>query len=373
MSAAVRFLAVAVAGWVLVRGMALGLMPGAEAFSIAEAEAAPAPSPIVATEFPPIEPVQSVPSGYPPYPAYAPYPAVPAGYAPYPIAPPRYAAIPVYYPAPASVPVAYRPAPNPPSLTEILPEPEPRFYAQIPPLDEWPLSRIASSAGGEAPASVPAGIPPALAPGKLDRLQLSAWAHLRGNPVSTGALASGGMLGGSRAGARLTYKFDRRIAVSLRSTSPVGGSRGGEVAAGVRLTPFPAIPVSLTAERRQAVGSFSTGRNDFALFLDGGVYQRPLGWNLMLDAYAQAGIVGHRSRDLFADGGFTVMRPLHGRFSIGGGAWGGYQPGLYRIDVGPRVSMRVRPNIRIDFDYRQRLAGAAEPRSGPAVTLAADF
>ena len=51
----------------------------------------------------------------------------------------------------------------------------------------------------------------------------------------------------------------------------------------------------------------------------------------------------------------------------------GYQPGLYRVDAGPRISMRVRPNVSLHFDWRQRLAGAAEPGSGPAVTLGANF
>jgi hypothetical protein len=55
------------------------------------------------------------------------------------------------------------------------------------------------------------------------------------------------------------------------------------------------------------------------------------------------------------------------------GVWGGYQPGLYRVDAGPRISMRVRPNVSLHFDWRQRLAGAAEPGSGPAVTLGANF
>lgn len=373
MSAAVRFLAVAVAGWALLRGMTVGLMPGAEALT-GKAEAAAVPAPVVPSELPPLPPPEVPPAyaAYAAYPPYAGYPAYPAGYAPVP--PPRLAAVPVYYPAPYSPPAAYAPAPARASgHAELLPEPAPRFYAEIPPLDEWPLSRIASGAGGGRPGSAPAVIPPPIASGKLDRLQLSAWAHLRGNPVATGSLASGGMLGGSQAGARLVYNFDRRLGLSVRSSSPVGGSRGGEVAAGVRLTPFPSIPLSLTAERRQSVGRYSTGRDDFALFLEGGVYQRPLGWNLLLDAYAQAGVVGHRERDLFADGGFTLMRPLYGRFSIGAGAWGGYQPGLYRVDAGPRLSARVRPNIRVDFDYRQRLAGSAEPASGPAVTLAADF
>jgi hypothetical protein len=35
--------------------------------------------------------------------------------------------------------------------------------------------------------------------------------------------------------------------------------------------------------------------------------------------------------------------------------------------------MRVRSNVSVHLDWRQRLAGAAEPRSGPAVTLGANF
>ncbi|HEU5286292.1 MAG TPA: hypothetical protein VFU20_07275 [Sphingomicrobium sp.] len=139
------------------------------------------------------------------------------------------------------------------------------------------------------------------------------------------------------------------------------------------MTPFRSIPVSLTAERRQAIGSMGGGRSAFAVFLEGGVYQRPIAWGFDLDAYAQGGVVGIRSRDLFADGGFTLTRPLYGRFSAGLGMWGGVQPGLYRIDAGPRLSMKVRNNMRVHLDWRQRLAGNAEPGSGPAVTLAADF
>ena len=164
------------------------------------------------------------------------------------------------------------------------------------------------------------------------------------------SLATGGTLGGSQAGARLTYNFSPLLAASLRSSSPVGGARGGELAAGVRLTPFRSIPVSLTAERRQAIGSLGGGRSAFALFLEGGVYQRPIAWGFDLDAYAQAGVVGMRRRDLFADGGATLTRPLFGRYSAGFGMWGGVQPGLYRVDAGPRVSMRVRNNMRVHLD-----------------------
>jgi hypothetical protein len=35
--------------------------------------------------------------------------------------------------------------------------------------------------------------------------------------------------------------------------------------------------------------------------------------------------------------------------------------------------MRLRNNLRVHLDYRQRLAGNSLPGSGPAVTLAGDF
>ena len=69
----------------------------------------------------------------------------------------------------------------------------------------------------------------------------------------------------------------------------------------------------------------------------------------------------------------TATRPVYRNFSAGLGLWGGAQPGVYRVDAGPRVTMKVRDNLKVHFDYRQRLAGNADPGSGPAVTLAGDF
>jgi hypothetical protein len=308
-------------------------------------------------------------AGY--YPSYSGY----QGYAAYPSVVPRYVPVPVYYPA--YVPGQSVSVPLPPAQPEpIEPVQSQQFFSQLPPAESFDFAQAApqSTPDWNGDTKQPSrGLLGKIIPQKhLDKLQLSAWALYRGT-AGTGSLASGGTLGGSQAGARLTYALDPRIAVSLRSSSPIGGSRGGEVAAGVRVTPFPSIPASVTAERRQAIGRFSTGRSDFALFAEGGLYQRPIGWNLMLDGYAQAGIVGLKERDFFADGGFTLSRPLFGRFSVGLGAWGGYQPGLYRIDAGPRVSYRVRPNVSLSLDYRQRLAGTAQPSSGPALTLGADF
>jgi len=263
-------------------------------------------------------------------------------------------------------------------LNGVLPEPEavPAFYSPIPALDEWPLSRIAASSMPQrrstvliAAQSVPARL------NKLDRLQLTAWALLRGRQgqaLGPSSLANGGQLGGSQAGARLTYNVTRQVAASLRSSSDIG-RRGGEVAGGMRIQPVLGIPVWVTAERRQRIGRYGSGRNAFALFLEGGVYQRPMPWHFSLDAYFQGGVVGMHRRDRFVDGGLTLTRPVYRNFSGGIGVWGGAQPGIYRVDAGPRVTMNVRNNIKVHVDWRQRLAGNAQPGSGPAITLAGDF
>lgn len=80
-----------------------------------------------------------------------------------------------------------------------------------------------------------------------------------------------------------------------------------------------------------------------------------------------------KSRDLFVDGAVAVTRPLFGKYSGGFGIWGGAQPGLARLDVGPRLTMRMRKNVKVHLDWRQKIVGNARPGSGPALTLAGDF
>jgi hypothetical protein len=361
-----RFLAVAMFGWAGFRAATLGVLPGAEIFRIDRSEAKP-PA-IVPTQFPPIEPV-------------APVLPMAANPATYPYAQPfavgsaiRPLVVPVYYPAPIS------PAAEAKSsvLTTLMPTPRPQFYSPIPLLDEWPLSRIAATSMPPLRSTVVApaqSIPAMLRRSGIDRLQLTAWALLRGQSAGiagTQSLASGGSLGASQAGARLTYNFTRQIAGSLRSTSEVG-RRGGEVAGGVRIQPAIGIPLWVTAERRQRVGRFGGGRSAFALFFEAGLYDRPMPMRFLLDTYLEGAVVGFRSRDKFVDGALTLTRPVYKQFSAGLGVWGGAQPGVYRVDAGPRVTMRVRNNIRVHFDWRQRLAGNAAPGSGPAITLAGDF
>jgi hypothetical protein len=353
MSAPLRFLSVSILAWAGLRATTLGALPG---FTISHA--ASLPPPIVPTELSvplPAASAQAPVEWTMPLTAAAGAPAAP-------FAPP-FRTVPYYLPVYQPVPASYS--------------------APIAPRPAWSLRsnglNIVSASADYAtlPPLVPMGVPQRSTPAadaatpKLDRWQMSSWAVLRGVPEA-GALASGGTLGGSQGGARVTYAFNRSLAASLRMSSPLGGSRGTEIAGGIRWAPLRSIPVAITAERRQSVSPMG-GRSDFALFAEASLYRRPMPWRFELDAYAQAGVVGLTERDIFADGAVTFTRPLYGRFSTGFGMWGGYQPGLYRVDAGPRVSVRVRDNIRAHVDWRQRIAGSALPSSGPALTLAADF
>lgn len=139
MSPALRFLGLAVVGWVGLRAAMLGALPGGELFHFGSAPTT-AP-PIVATEFPPLEPLAPAQnpwlaaSGAPPY-AYYPDPPPPRIY---------------YVSAPSSA--AYREAGWPHYSAPLVRPVAPAFYAAVPVLDEWPLSRLAAA------SSSPSGWP----------------------------------------------------------------------------------------------------------------------------------------------------------------------------------------------------------------------
>ncbi len=374
MSHSTRFIAFALVGWIGFRALSLGLVPGAEAFTIdsvaprADATRGSADVPaLVATEFAPIEPVAPRAAPSPPHP-YAVYPmpyGVPVAFA---AGVSRAPAV-MHYAA-SSAP---RQAWGPPEAEGFSLAPAAARYAgTATPLDQWPLDAIAR--GGRNPTrraqSTPAELIRAI-PG-IDRLSMSAWAMMRRDPGSP-SLATNGQLGGSQAGARFLWRLDPRFAASIRSSAPIGGvQRTAELAAGLRFQPFPAIPVALTAERRQSFGR-DRGVSGFALFGEGGVYDRPIAAGFTLDAYLQAGVVGIRDHAAFVDGSATLTRPVWRQSRAGFGIWGGAQPGLARLDVGPRVSYRLGRAMRIHVDYRHRLVGQAAPGSGPVLTLAGDF
>ena len=366
MSQSTRFIALALVGWVGVRALSLGLIPGGEAIAFDRRDSASlAPQgaslpPVATTQFAPLEPV--APPLPPSYPAGAGYPQ------PYPVS----YAVPVYAAGMSRaqiVPAVRSWGPEEAAGFSLAPAAA-RYANATPPLEQWPLAAIAR--GSSVPVAVPANAVPVAAISRLDRLSMSAWAMMRRDPGSS-SLATNGQLGGSQAGARILWRFDRRLAASLRTSAPIGGvERSAEFAAGLRWQPLARIPVALTAERRQTFGR-DKGASAFALFAEGGVYDRPIFAGFNLDAYLQAGVVGVRDHSAFVDGSATLGRPVWRQFSAGFGAWGGAQPGLARLDAGPRASLRVGRSMRVHLDYRHRFLGRAAPGSGPVVTLAGDF
>jgi len=382
MTASTRFLGFAVLAWAGVRAVSLGIVPGGGAIaSPLPAARAEAPLPPVAmTEFAPLDPIAP---GSAPTASSDPGLATPAPpnqavrYA----APSRMAyAVPTYYPAPAFYPTPTRRAQSPARIRyvddSLMPEPRHLPFSGEATAPGPPPIELASAAM-PAPHNAPAA--DALAPPLTrhsKRLELSTWAMTRGKPGdilgANSLAANGATLGGSQAGARMTYWIDQHLGASLRVSTPLGGARGGEAGIGVRYRPFLNLPFAVTAERRQRFGR-AGGRNDFALFAEGGLWDQPMPAGFRLNAYAQAGVVGIKAHDLFADGAFTLTRPLWRNISGGFGMWGGEQPHLYRIDAGPRLTIAMKHGLKVHVDYRQRLAGSAFPSSGAAVTIAGDF
>jgi len=117
-----------------------------------------------------------------------------------------------------------------------------------------------------------------------------------------------------------------------------------------------------------------SGRSAFALTLYGGASARLPG-GLRGEVYAQAGVVGTRSRDPFVDASGRASLPA-GPVEVGGSAWAAAQPGAARLDAGPHISYRLPArgaDIRVQADWRFRIAGDASPGSGPALSIALDF
>ena len=363
MSKSIRFIGVAILCWAGVRAVSLGMVPGtsALAFDIDSAQRKSSRIlPIPVSTLPPIDGIPGRPEPMLQSMAYGPT----GGFIPFPIVQPY----PIYVPVPISAPTggsvpqvayAYPPQAGPSEI---------HFHGSA--ASSAPPSQLAATA-----SPVPAHqTTPSFTKGKpqarFDRLSLSSWALMRGKP-GPDSLANSGMLGGSEAGARLLWRLDPRLAATLRTSAPISSQRGMEAALGIRYQPFTAWPVAVTLERRHGFKDY--GRNAFALFAEGGVYGRPVPLQSRLDGYFQAGVVDFNNPDWFVDGQVAISRHIWRNLSAGFGAWGGAQPGLSRLDVGPRLSINFGRGARAHADYRLNVAGNAQPGSGATVTLAGDF
>jgi hypothetical protein len=211
---------------------------------------------------------------------------------------------------------------------------------------------------------------------------LAGWLYVRqGSGNASETIGAASQLGGSQAGLRLGYGFGDtgRARAYGRATIAVQRPQQREVAFGLAVAPLAHLPVDVAIEQRIAAGK--EGRTALAIMASGGVSEVALPAGFRLDAYAQAGIVGARRRDGFADAAIVIDRRVGGvddmsPLRLGALAAGAVQPGAARVDVGPRLTLRlpeVGEGSRIALDWRQRVAGDARPESGLALTLASDF
>lgn len=209
-----------------------------------------------------------------------------------------------------------------------------------------------------------------------------AWLLLRKD--TTTAITSGrGSYGRSQAGGVIRYAFmpsnPHRPMAYARVGKGLGGANEAELAVGLSARPLPDFPVRVAAEGRVTqVGGRTSVRPAGYAVTELPPFALPLGFTA--EAYAQAGYVGGDYPSAFADGQVRTERNLaefgDARITAGGGAWGGAQKGAARLDIGPSASLQLKlgqTNSRVSMDWRFRVAGDAEPASGPALTISAGF
>lgn len=216
-------------------------------------------------------------------------------------------------------------------------------------------------------------LPSQARPAHFPRLSGSAWILAR---TGTGTIGSApqGQLGASQAGLRvlasLPAPIPKSLRLSLRAVTALETNSGREIAPGLSWKPLPALPVEVIVERRIRLARNEGGA--LAVLVAGGVSDVHISEQAIFDAYAQTGLVGATRRLKFADGAATVRTEISPHIRAGVGVWGGAQPGLSRIDVGPSVRLRIS-GASLSADWRFRVAGNARPGSGPSITIARDF
>ncbi|MDF8332717.1 hypothetical protein [Novosphingobium cyanobacteriorum] len=198
-----------------------------------------------------------------------------------------------------------------------------------------------------------------------------------------------GAYGGSQWGVVARYSLVPGSRVKPQVYGRLSGTVGGpfrdrEAALGLAVRPLARVPVQVLAEARVRQGA-GQARVAPALALVGGLTGRlPAGAEV--DGYAQAGWVGGHDATAFFDLQAVMDRRLAeapdgvvlrgAELRVGAGAWSGGQRGAARLDIGPRLTMRAKVagvGSRVALDWRFRVAGQAQPGSGPALTVAAGF
>jgi hypothetical protein len=259
---------------------------------------------------------------------------------------------------------------------------KPRTDVALPPRvsglpETWSLDHIAAQSFGQQPPGRTDAPPFLLAPFVVrgaSRLNGSAWLLVRGGPAGT---VSGGQLGASQAGLRITYAIDaaRRFALSARVAAPLEG-RGREAAVGIEWQPT-RMPIRLIVEHRFVLDG---GRNGPTIGVLGGYGPADIVPGVRLETYGQAGAIARDGLQTFVDASARLTHPLGtvatARLDIGIGTWASAQRAAERFDIGPSVVATLpiaHKSLRLTLDWRERIAGGARPGSGPALSIGSDF
>lgn len=212
---------------------------------------------------------------------------------------------------------------------------------------------------------------------------------MRGGDSAPALAAGTAAYGGSQAGAVLRYALRPSSRFQPQAYVRVSGALGGKVrqneaALGLMARPLGRVPLALLGEMRVQDQGGPVRTRPVVMAVTLLPPQRlPIGFEA--EAYAQGGWAGGRDATAFFDLATTVQRrvaaPLQDvSLTAGGGVWSGGQRGAARLDLGPRIELRTmlgpqarRIGVRVGVDWRFRIAGDAEPGSGPALTIAAGF
>lgn len=223
---------------------------------------------------------------------------------------------------------------------------------------------------------------PVAAEAASDRWSIDGWLLLRSDDTSSLAGLEPSY-GRSQAGAVLRYNLDPassfRPQAYARATGALSGVEQLDFAGGLSARLSDSIPLRFAAEMRASKQSGSWEARP-AVFAVTELPMAKLPFELRGEAYAQAGYVGGDFATAFVDGQLRVDRKLTDlgdtQLRIGAASWGGAQKDAARLDIGPTASLSFKlgdGRARLSADYRMRVAGDAQPNSGPAITLTAGF
>jgi hypothetical protein len=221
---------------------------------------------------------------------------------------------------------------------------------------------------------VPSPVAPPMVANGPNRLSGSAWLLVRGGPAGT---VSGGQLSASQGGLRLAYALGsrRKVALVARVATPLKGA-GREAALGIEWQPT-RLPIRLVAEQRFALDG---GRGGPTIGVIAGYGPADVAPGLRLETYGQAGAIGRGGIEGFVDASGRLTHPIGtlagAKVDVGVGVWGSAQRDAERFDIGPSIVAALpvaRKTIRLTLDWRERIAGGARPGSGPALSIGSDF